>query len=219
MCGTRFALCSAPNAHPFKKLYDRTLRVAVFFCLLRPPFAQPHGALPPILVCKTIKTACNASTSSASSYQISILKRPLALKVQHYGYSSVRRPATAMHGGSTLDDALHDLHPGCVYLAVMHSGLSASFEWERASLLPPGPPTNHAQGTKPPVTRPPHILPVPVANLLVHLLLHTTPLIRMKLTYNAYLASDSSYQKIKLPTKKPTSFATDGLWPNLGGIA
>jgi hypothetical protein len=51
------------------------------------------------------------------------------------------------------------------------------------------------------------------------MLQHTTPLIRMKLAYNAYLASDSSYQKIKLPTKKPTSFAADGLWPNLGGIA
>lgn len=85
MCGARLALCSAPNAHPFKKLYDRTLRVAVFFCLLRSPFAQPHSALPPILVRQTIKTACNASTSSASSYQISILKRPLTLKVQHYG--------------------------------------------------------------------------------------------------------------------------------------
>lgn len=202
MCGARLALCSTPNAHPFKKLYGRTLRVAVFFCLLHSPFAQPHGALPPILVRRTIKTACNVSPSSASSYQISILKRPLALKVQHYGYSSVRRPATAMHGRSKLDDAPPDLHLGCVYLAVMHSGLSASFEWERASLLPPGPPTNHAQGTKPQVTRPPYILPASVANLLQPLLLHTTPLIRMKLAYNAYPESDSSYQNNKIAHKK-----------------
>lgn len=55
MCGTRLALCSAPNAHPFKKLYGRTLRVAVFFCLLRSPFTQPHPALPPILVRKNNK--------------------------------------------------------------------------------------------------------------------------------------------------------------------
>ena len=164
MCGARLALCSTPNAHPFKKLYGRTLRVAVFFCLLHSPFAQPHGALPPILVRKTIKTACNASPSSASSYQISILKRPLALKVQHYGYSSVRRPATAMHYGSKLDDALHDLHLGCVYLASMHRGHTAPrVGWHRATLQPSGPPSNHAQGTKPPVTWPPHILPAPAA--------------------------------------------------------
>lgn len=144
MCGARLALCSTPNAHPFKKLYGRTLRVAVFFCLLHSPFAQPHSALPPILVRRTIKTACNAIPSSASSYQISILKLPLALKVQHYRYSSVRRPATAMHGGSTLDGALHDLHPGCLHLPVMHSGRSASFEQERASLQPLGPPAIHA---------------------------------------------------------------------------
>ena len=163
MCGARLALCSAPNAHPFKKLYGRTLRVAVFFCLLRSPFAQPRSALPPILVCKTIKTACNASPSSASSYQNRIVKHPPAHKVQHYGCSSARKPATAMHCGSTLDGALHDLHPGCFHLPVMHSGRTASFGQERASLLPPAPPTNHAQGTKPPVTRPPHILPAPAA--------------------------------------------------------
>ncbi|MEZ2739849.1 hypothetical protein [Comamonas jiangduensis] len=84
----------------------------------------------------------------------------------------------------------------------MHSGLSASFEWERASLLPPGPPTNHAQGTKPEVTQPHQILPAPAANLLLHLLLHTTPLIRMKLAYNAYPESDSSYQNNKIAHKK-----------------
>ena len=126
MCGARLALCSAPNAHPFKKLYGRTLRVAVFFCLLRSPFAQPRSALPPILVCKTIKTACNASPSSASSYQNRIVKHPPAHKVQHYGCSSARKPATAMHCGSTLDGALHDLHPGCFHLPVMHSGRTAS---------------------------------------------------------------------------------------------
>lgn len=163
MCGARLALCSTPNAHPFKKLYDRTLRVAVFFCLLRPPLHSPTPRYRPSWYEKTIKTACNARTSSTSSYQISMLKHSPAPKVQHYGCSSARRPATATHCCSTLDDALPDLHLGCVYLAAMHSGRTASFEWERASLQPPVPPANHAQGTKPQVTRPPHILPASVA--------------------------------------------------------
>jgi hypothetical protein len=61
----------------------------------------------------------------------------------------------------------------------MHSGRTASFEWERASLLPAS-----------------------VANLSIPLLLHTALLIRMKLAYNAYPASDSSYQNNKITHKK-----------------
>jgi len=37
---------------------------------------------------------------------------------------------------------------------------------------------------------------------LLHLLLHTTPLIRMKLAYNAYPESASSYQNNKIAHKK-----------------
>jgi hypothetical protein len=111
------------------------------------------------------KQLSNQHTETFSGTQSTALRMQQCAQACH---------SNALDCGSTLDDALPDLHPGCLHLSVLHSGRTASFEWESANLQPPGPPANHAQNAKPEVTQPPQIIPAPVANLLPHLLQHTT---------------------------------------------
>lgn len=109
MCGARLALCSAPNAHPFKKLYGRTLRVAVFFCLPRPPFTRPHFALPSILERKNNKNSLQRmhikhKQLSNQHAETSSSTRSAALRS-----SSARRPARATYCTETASLRAHCL--------------------------------------------------------------------------------------------------------------
>ncbi len=191
--GSRFA--PHLTLTPSKKLYGRTLRVAVFFCLLHSPFAQPPLRVTTHLGTQNNKNSLqrkpikrkklsNQHTKTSSGTQ------SRALRMQQC-YASLPQQCTA--AARWMAPSMTCTLVAFIYLLCTVDVPPALGRNARVCCHLRHQQTMHKAPSPRSLGRPTYSQP---------LLLHTTPLIRMKLAYNAYPASARSYQNNKITHKK-----------------